>query len=205
MESYTKCIGKTEVLKNINLTLQSPKIYGLQGKNASGKTMLLRAISGLIFPTEGRVIVDQKEIGKEVDFPENMGILIETPEFIHGYSAFENLKALALIDKKATDADIRETLCKLGLDPDSKKKFRQFSLGMKEKLGIAAALMEKPKLILLDEPTNALDEESVKKLSTLLQTYKRQGALIVIASHDKEEMQMLCDEIIQVENGKIKQ
>lgn len=204
VKNYTKLIKKKTILDNVNISFESGKIYGLHGKNGSGKTMLLRAISGLILPTSGEVSIDGKVIGKDIEFPDSVGIIIENMTMLTDYTAFDNLKILAKIKKIATDEDIRSALENVGLNPDDKKKVKAFSLGMKQKLNIAQAIMEKPKLLLLDEPTNALDEESVKDVRKLLLEMKEQGVLIIIASHNKEDLEVLCDDLVEIYEGRIK-
>lgn len=204
VKNYTKLIKKKTILDNVNISFESGKIYGLHGKNGSGKTMLLRAICGLILPTSGEVSIDGKVIGKDIEFPESVGIIIENMTMLTDYTAFDNLKILAKIKKIATDEDIRNALENVGLNPDDKKKVKAFSLGMKQKLNIAQAIMEKPKLLLLDEPTNALDEESVKDVRKLLLEMKEQGVLIIIASHNKEDLEVLCDDLVEIYEGRIK-
>jgi ABC-2 type transport system ATP-binding protein len=203
MEHIVKEIKKNLILDDISLELEAGKIYGLQGKNGSGKTMLIKAMCGLIRPTSGSVWVNEERLGDKRDFPESVGALIENPGFIYGYSAYRNLKVLADMRQKITDEQILATLEGVGLSDVGKKKFRHFSLGMKQKLGIAAAIMEEPELILLDEPGNALDEKSVENLRNILLKHKNRGALIVIASHDAEELSVLADMIFVMENGKI--
>ncbi len=204
VKNYTKLIKKKTILDNVNISFESGKIYGLHGKNGSGKTMLLRAICGLILPTSGEVSIDGKVIGKDIEFPDSVGIIIENMTMLTDYTAFDNLKILAKIKKIATDEDIRSALENVGLNPDDKKKVKAFSLGMKQKLNIAQAIMEKPKLLLLDEPTNALDEESVKDVRKLLLEMKEQGVLIIIASHNKEDLEVLCDDLVEIYEGRIK-
>jgi ABC-2 type transport system ATP-binding protein len=204
IENYYKKIGKETVLHDITLNMEKGKIYGFKGKNASGKTMLMRAICGLIKGTSGRVMIDGEEIGKDRSFPKSVGALIENPGFIANYSGIDNLKVLANIKGIINEPHIKEVLTEVGLDADNKKKFKKYSLGMKQKLGIAAAIMENPELIILDEPTNALDEASVINLRNILQKHKKRGALIIVSSHDSEELQMLADEIFVIESGTIK-
>ena len=158
LEDYCKSFKSAEVLKNINLTLESGKVIGLKGKNGSGKTMLMRAISGLILPTSGKVYINDKELGRHISFPPSIGILIENPSFISNYTGFKNLKILASIQNRISDDEIRDAIRKVGLDPDDKRTFKKYSLGMKQRLGIAAAIMERPDIVILDEPINALDE-----------------------------------------------
>lgn len=204
IEELIKIIGNETVLDHITLSMDVGKIYGLWGKNGSGKTMLIRAICGLIRPSSGKVIIDSEVLGEKQDFPQSVGALIENPGFIDKYTGYQNLKILAEIKKEIGKEEIEAVLEKVGLQEQKHKKYKKYSLGMKQKLGIAAALMEKPRLILLDEPTNALDEASVKMLHNLLLEYKQEGALIILASHDREELEQLSDIIYEVENGRIK-
>jgi ABC-2 type transport system ATP-binding protein len=204
VRNLTKRISGNLILDNINIKMTGGKIYGLKGKNGSGKTMLMRAICGLILPTEGEVIIDGQVLGKDISFPNSLGALIESPGFISNYSGFKNLKILSEIQGKIDDNKINEVLTMVGLDPKEKKKFKKYSLGMKQKLGIAAATMEEPEIIILDEPTNALDESSVISLRKTLQKYRDAGALIIISCHDSEELEFLSDEIFFMENGRLK-
>ena len=162
------------------------KIYGLKGKNGSGKTMLMRVISGLITPTEGEVLIDGKKLGKDMSFPESIGLLIENPAFLPTYSGFDNLKTIASIKGVITDEEIKDVIKRVGLDPDDKKKYKKYSLGMKQKLGIACAIMEKPDIVILDEPVNAVEEDGIKVISEVLDELKKEGKIIILASHDKE-------------------
>ncbi len=203
IKDYTKTIRKKTILENINLSFESGRIYGLHGRNGSGKTMLLRAICGLILPTEGSVSIDGKIIGKDIEFPNSVGIIIESMSMLPEYSGYDNLKMLAKIKKIATDNDIRTAMNAVGLDPENKKRVGTYSLGMKQKLNIAQAIMEKPELYLLDEPTNALDEGTVSDIRDLLLQLKKDGALIIIASHNKEDLSVLCDEVIKINEGQI--
>lgn len=202
-EQLSKEIKKQPILQNIDLSLQKGRIYGFRGKNGSGKTMLFRALCGLILPTEGSVEVAGEKLGKDVSFPPSVGVLIEYPGFLNSYTGFKNLKILAGLTNKIDDERIRESIRLVGLDPDDKRKYRKYSLGMKQRLGIAQAIMEEPELIILDEPTNALDSEGVEEFKKLLLSLKRKDKCILIASHDKEELDYLSDEIFVMENGKI--
>lgn len=201
LEDYCKSFKSAEVLKNINLTLESGKVIGLKGKNGSGKTMLMRAISGLILPTSGKVYINDKELGRHISFPPSIGILIENPSFISNYTGFKNLKILASIQNRISDDEIRDAIRKVGLDPDDKRTFKKYSLGMKQRLGIAAAIMERPDIVILDEPINALDEAGLIK--GLLDELKANGSLIIIACHDTEELNYLSDEIYEIYDGEI--
>ena len=197
---YHKKIQGHDVLTNINLTLNTGHIYSFVGRNGSGKTMLLRAISGLILPTTGEVYVDNDRLGKEISFPNDTGIFIDEPRYLGYLTGFENLQMLAAIRKKISDEEIKEWMDKLLL-PVNKLKFRKYSAGMKQKVGIIQALMEEPKLLILDEPFNTLDEESVLILKEILIKLKQQGTLIIITSHNKEDHEQLSDQIFEIKNG----
>ena len=203
LEDYCKSFKSAEVLKNINLTLESGKVIGLKGKNGSGKTMLMRAISGLILPTSGKVYINDKELGRHISFPPSIGILIENPSFISNYTGFKNLKILASIQNRISDDEIRDAIRKVGLDPDDKRTFKKYSLGMKQRLGIAADIMERPDIVILDEPINALDEAGAGLIKGLLDELKANGSLIIIACHDTEELNYLSDEIYEIYDGEI--
>ena len=203
LEDYCKSFKSAEVLKNINLTLESGKVIGLKGKNGSGKTMLMRAISGLILPTSGKVYINDKELGRHISFPPSIGILIENPSFISNYTGFKNLKILASIQNRISDDEIRDAIRKVGLAPDDKRTFKKYSLGMKQRLGIAAAIMERPDIVILDEPINALDEAGAGLIKGLLDELKANGSLIIIACHDTEELNYLSDEIYEIYDGEI--
>lgn len=203
VQNYTKKIKNNVVLDNVSVELQSGFVYGLKGVNGSGKTMLMRAICGLIYPTSGKVIIDDKVVGKDISFPESVGILIENPAFLKNYTGFGNLKLLAEIQNKIDDSTIRQVLDKVGLDPDDKRVYRKYSLGMKQKLGIAAAVMESPEIIILDEPLNALDVEGVNRVKEIIAEQKEKGALIIVACHNSNELMEISDYIISIENGSI--
>ena len=203
LEHYTKNFKKVTVLDDINLTLESGKVIGLKGKNGSGKTMLMRAISGLILPTSGKVFINDKELGKQISFPPSIGLLIENPSFIANYTGFKNLKILASIQNKISDEEIREAIRKVGLKPDVPRTFKKYSLGMKQRLGIAAAIMEKPDIVILDEPINALDEAGAGLIKGILDELKANGSLIIIACHDTEELNYLSDEVYEIYEGQL--
>lgn len=203
IENLAKTIKGSIVLDGVNLSLERGRVYGLRGKNGSGKTMLMRAISGLIRPTAGTVTIDGKVIGKDLSFPPSIGILLENPAFIPKYSGFKNLGVLAEIQKRIDDEVICQVLEKVGLDPADKRPYRKYSLGMKQRLGVACAVMENPDLILLDEPINALDPVGVEMVKDLIKEHKERGALIVVACHDAEELDFLSDEIYSMAEGKI--
>ncbi len=200
---YTKVIKGVTVLDDVNLAFEPGTCYGLRGKNGSGKTMLLRAIAGLLFPTSGGVFVNGKKLGKDIDFPASVGLLIETPSFLPRYTGFKNLQLLAGLRGIASDDDIAEALRRVGLDPGDKRVFRKYSLGMQQRLGIACAIMEHPDLILLDEPINALDPSGVACVETIVGEEKERGAIVVVACHDAEELDLLADEIFVMAEGRL--
>lgn len=203
VKNASKTIKGKVVLSNINLTMQSGMVYGLQGPNGSGKTMLMRLISGLIRPTSGVVEIDGKILGKNVDFPESLGLLIESPVFLPNHTGKKNLELLAqikgLIDRKEIDNAIR----RLELAPDDKRVFHKYSLGMKQRLGIAAAIMEHPDLLILDEPTNALDERGVDLVRKVIWEERDRGALVILACHDSALLEGVADELYRIDEGKI--
>lgn len=203
IKDYTKKIRKVTVLNQVNLVLTGGKIYGFRGKNGCGKTMLMRAITGLIRPTSGYVAIDGKRIGLDIDFPQSIGALIENPSFINEYSALDNLKLLAKLSGEISDNELICVLEKVGLDPADAKPYGMFSLGMKQKLGIAAAVIGNPKLIVLDEPINALDEHTVGKIKKLLMELRSEDRIIIVACHDREELDYLSDVIIHIQDGRI--
>ena len=203
IKNICKTIGSAEILKHINLEMERGKIYGLRGKNGSGKTMLMRTICGLILPTEGEIVIDGETLGKDISFPRSIGTLIENPGFIADYSGMKNLEVLASIQNHVKKDEIAACMEELGLDPNDKKKFKKYSLGMKQKLGIIAAVMENPDIIVLDEPLNALDEKTVNTVKEILLRHKARGALIIISCHDREELEFLSDEIFCIEAGEI--
>lgn len=202
IEHVSKKIKDALVLDDVCMTLESGNIYGFQGVNGSGKTMLMRAVSGLMYPTSGTIRIDGKVLGKNMAFPEKIGMLIENSAFIDSYTGYDNLKMLASINKG--EVDISRALETVGLNPHDKRKYRKYSLGMKQRLGIACAIMEEPKLILLDEPFNALDKEGQEKLSEIIRDMRDKGSLILLSSHDKDELENLSDVIYLVDSGRFK-
>ena len=200
----SKVIRKHTVLDRVSFSMHSGKIYGIQGINGSGKTMLMRVLIGLIHPSSGKVLIDGKELGKELEFPKSIGFLLENPTFLDRYSGYQNLKMLASVKKIISDEEINKVLCLVGLDEEAaKKKYRKYSLGMKQRLGIAAALMEKPDIVILDEPTNALDTSGVELVKEIVRGEKKRGALVIISCHDLAVLEELSDEIIKLESGKV--
>lgn len=191
------------ILNNINISMDKGKVYGFVGRNASGKTVFFKLLCGFLSPTEGKICIDGREIGKDIDFPEDCGVIIENPGFIDNISGMKNLKILADINKKIDENKIRDTIKLVGLDPDDRRSVKNYSLGMKQKLAIAQAIMEDPKILVLDEPMNSLDEESVQIIRDIIIDMKNKGVTVLISSHIKEDIEVLCDEVFKVSNGKI--
>lgn len=203
LENVSKEIKGRTVLEDISITFQDKKVYGLKGINGSGKTMLMRVISGLIYPTKGNVFIDGKRLGKEMSFPEQMGLLIENPAFLNSYTGLKNLMLLASLNETVKASDIKESLNRVGLDPDDKRKYKKYSLGMKQRLGIAAAIMENPKILILDEPINALDTAGINLFTEIMQEEKKKGTLVILSCHDEMKLREYADVILTMENGKI--
>ena len=203
INNYTKKIKKRTVLDNINLTFDKGKIYGLVGKNGCGKTMLLRGICGFITASQGEIIINNIKVGNG-KFAPSFGTVIENTELYNNLTAFENLSLLSSFSKNRVDNEvINYWIKRFGLEPTSKKKYGEFSLGMRQRLSLAQAFMEQPELIVLDEPTNALDEKGIKEFHEIALEAKNDGATIIISSHSKEDIDILCDKIFCMENGKI--
>ena len=201
VENLKLKIKKTEILKNINISFDSGKIHGLIGRNGSGKTMLMKCICGFIKPTSGEIHVNDKKVGKDCDFPDNLGIIIETPGFIPYYSGYKNLKLLADLNKKIDSDKIKETMQKVGLDPNLRRHVKKYSLGMRQRLGLAQAIMENPDILILDEPMNGLDKEGVADMRKYLLELKENGKTILIASHSSEDIEILCDTVCEMDKG----
>lgn len=194
-------IKKTEILKKVSVSFEQGKIHGLIGRNGSGKTMLMKCICGFIRPTSGTICVNGREVGKACDFPENIGIIIETPGFIPYYSGFKNLKLIADLNKKADTEQIKRAMSQVGLDPTLKRHVVKYSLGMRQRLGLAQAIMENPDILILDEPMNGLDKEGVEDMRKYLLDFKTQGKTILIASHSSEDIEVLCDTVHEMDKG----
>ncbi len=201
VENVTKRFGNTVVLDHINMEFERGKIHGLIGRNGSGKTMLLKCICGFLPVTEGSIFVNGKIIGKEIDVPDSIGAIIETPGFLYNYSGYHNLKFLAAIKKEIHKEQIRETIRRVGLDPDSKKHVGKYSLGMRQRLGIAQAIMENPDLLILDEPMNGLDKHGVEEMRILFKSLAAEGKTIIMANHSAEDIAVLCDTVSEMDAG----
>lgn len=203
LNNISKKIKGAVILDHITMQFQSGKVYGLQGKNGSGKTMLMRAICGLITLTEGEININGKILHKDISFPKSIGALLENPSFLNGYTGLENLKLLADIQGGIEESELKECLTKVGLDSEDSRVYRKYSLGMKQKLGIAAAIMGNPEIVILDEPINAIDENGVEAVRKIFNELKMRGSIIIVACHDREELKILSDEIIKISEGKI--
>lgn len=198
VHNISKKFKNKTIFENLDLTLEGGKIYGVVGYNGSGKTVLLKCLCGLESVSSGRIEVDGQVLGRDLQFPPSLGIILETPGFLEGYSGFDNLKQLALIKGLIDDDTIRHHLALVGLDPESRQKVKHYSLGMKQKLALAQAFMESPEIILLDEPMNGLDKQSVNRIRQLLLDYRAEGRLILIASHLEQDIELLSDQVIHL-------
>lgn len=203
IENATKKFGTQTVLNNVSLTLEDGKIYGFVGQNGCGKTVLFKSICGFIYLDRGTITVDGKVIGKDIDIIKDAGIIIESPGFLPNYSAFKNLKFLTMIKDNIGDEQIKSTLISVGLDPESKKVVGKFSLGMRQRLGIAQAIMENPHILILDEPMNGLDKRGVEVIRKILMDLKKKGKLILLASHNPLDIDILCDCVYELDAGTI--
>ena len=201
VQNVNKSFGEEHVLKDVSHSFETGKIHGIVGNNGSGKTVLMKCICGFMRPTEGKVLVNGKVIHKDMDFLPSAGIIIEEPGFFPNYSGFQNLKILAGIQNRITDDKIRQTMELVGLDSTMKKPVGKYSLGMRQRLGIAQAMMEDPEILILDEPTNGLDEDGVEWFRQFILEQKEKGKLILLASHSREDIEMLSDEVYCMEKG----
>ena len=196
-------IRNAKILNNISTEFETGKIHGLIGRNGSCKTMLMKCICGFVRPTSGTITVNGKRIGKDCDFPESVGIIIETPGFIPYYSGYKNLKLLADLNKKISGEQVKAAMEKVGLEPNLKRHVKKYSLGMRQRLGLAQAIMENPDLLILDEPMNGLDKEGVADMRNYLLELKKQGKTILLASHSAEDIAVLCDTVCEMDKGRL--
>lgn len=207
VKNLCKTINKNMVLDNINLHMVSGQVYGFQGINGSGKTMLMRALIGLIHPTSGTILIDQKELGKDMDFPKSIGFLLENPAFLDMYSGPDNLRLLAGVDNNISadmiNKEIDSLIEEVGLKSARNKKYKKYSLGMKQRLGIAAAVLGNPDIVVLDEPTNALDDDGKDMVKRIVKMQKERGALVIISCHEMQTLEELSDEIVRLKEGRI--
>ena len=201
VDRVTKRFGEEMVLKETTMTMKRGKVYGIVGNNGSGKTVLMKCICGFLPVTSGSICVGQKYIGRDTDFPESLGLIIETPGFLTEYTGRKNLEILADLKRKGSGKGIRECLQKVGLDPDLKKPVSKYSLGMRQRLGIAQAIMENPEFLILDEPFNGLDKKGTADIRAILLELKKQGKTILLASHNSMDIDILCDEVYEMDAG----
>lgn len=201
LENVSKDFGKDRVLKSVTRDFERGKIHGVVGNNGSGKTVMFKCICGFLQPTEGKIWVDGKRIGVDVDFPPDIGIIIETPGFLPQYTGVKNLEILASLKNKISIEQIADTIRRVGLDPTMKKPVGKYSLGMRQRLGIAQAIMEQPSLMILDEPMNGLDKHAVRDMRELFKSLKNDGRTILIASHNVADIEELCDTVCEMDGG----
>ncbi|MBD5561039.1 MAG: ATP-binding cassette domain-containing protein [Clostridia bacterium] len=201
VQHVCKDFGEEHVLCDVHHDFAAGQIHGIVGNNGSGKTVLFKCICGLLVPTSGRILVDYEQIGADVDFPEDVGLIIETPGFLPSLTGFRNLQLLAKLRRRVGDTEIRSTLRRVGLDPDLSKHVSKYSLGMRQRLGIAQAIMEAPSLLVLDEPFNGLDRAGVREMHRLIMGMRDEGATILMASHNAADIEELCDTVCSMDAG----
>ena len=201
VRNVCKDFGQVRVLKSVSRDFEAGKIHGIVGNNGSGKTVLMKCICGFLLPTEGMVLVNGKRVGKDVDFPSDLGIIIETPGFLPNITGVKNLEILASLNKKIGLADIADSIRRVGLDPQSKTPVGKYSLGMRQRLGITQAIMENPSLLILDEPMNGLDKHGVAEMRKLIKGLKNEGKTILLASHNQGDIDELCDTVCEMDAG----
>lgn len=200
IRNLTKTVKGHDILKDINLEISQPNVYGVIGRNGSGKSVLFKTIAGLLSPTKGEVRVFGEDIGKG-SFPQQFGALLDTPGFLPQYSSFKNLKLISSIKNQINDERLIEVICLVGLDPKDRRPVRKYSMGMRQRLGIAQAIMEKPKLLILDEPMNGLDESGVNDMRNMILKFKNKGLTVLLSSHNYEDISMLCESVYRIDNG----
>lgn len=203
VENVVRKFKENNALNGVSINFEKGKIHGIIGRNGSGKTVLFKCICGFMPMTSGKITVSSKVIGKDADIPDNVGLIIETPGFLPNYSGFKNLKLLACIKRKIDDKKIMETMERVGLDPKSKKHVNKYSLGMRQRLGIAQAIMEDPDILVLDEPMNGLDNEGVEEMRELFLNLRNEGKTILLASHNKGDIEYLCDTVREMDHGNV--
>ncbi len=203
VENALKIYGTQTVLNHVSLDIMPGEICGIVGRNGSGKTVLFKSICGFTPLTDGQIKVQGKIIGKDVDMPDKVGAIIENPGFLNNYSAYKNLKFLAMVHNRIGKEQIKEALEIVGLDPDSKKKVGKYSLGMRQRLGLAQAIMENPDILILDEPMNGLDNNGVEEMRKMLMRQRDEGKTILLASHNSQDISILCDVVYEMDHGNI--
>ena len=201
VEHVYKDFNGEPVLTDIDHAFEAGKIHGIVGNNGSGKTVLFKCMCGFMFPSKGKIWIDYEQVGVDMDFPDDMGIIIETPGFLPDLSGFKNLQMLASLKRKIGVGEIRQTMRRVGLDPDMKKHVGKYSLGMRQRLGIAQAIMEDPAYLILDEPFNGLDKSGVKDMRELIKGLRSKGKTILLASHNANDIDELCDTVCEMDSG----
>lgn len=201
VQNLSKSFGQERVLNSVSRDFEKGKIHGIVGNNGSGKTVLMKCICGFLIPTEGTIIVNGKRVGRDVDFPPDLGVIIETPGFLPGVTGVKNLEILASLNKKIGLSEIADAIRRVGLDPFMKKPVGKYSLGMRQRLGIAQAIMENPSLLILDEPLNGLDKHGVAEMRKLIKGMKNEGKTILLASHNQGDIDELCDTVCEMDAG----
>ncbi|MDD5017051.1 MAG: ATP-binding cassette domain-containing protein [Eubacteriales bacterium] len=201
VQNVTKRFGEETVLTDVSREFEEGKIHGIVGNNGSGKTVLMKCICGFLLPTKGKIFVNYKQVGKDCDFPEDIGIIIETPGFLPGVSGMKNLQILASLKRKISSDIIWQTIERVGLDPSMKKPVGKYSMGMRQRLGIAQAIMEDPSILILDEPLNGLDKSGVADMRELIKGLRGQGKTIILASHNQVDIDELCDTVCEMDAG----
>ncbi len=201
VQSVSKSFGEAEVLHEVSHDFERGKIHGIVGNNGSGKTVLMKCICGFLLPTKGRILVYGRQVGRDMDFPEDAGIIIETPGFLPNLTGMKNLELLASLRRRIEKGAIRQAIARVGLDPDMKKPVGKYSLGMRQRLGIAQAIMENPSLLILDEPLNGLDKLAVVQMRSLIRELRKQGKTILLASHNQQDIEELCDTVCEMDAG----
>lgn len=205
VKNVVKKWGNNTVLKSVDLEVNRSEIVGIIGHNGSGKTVLMKCICGFITPDSGEITVSGKRVGKDIDIPKNIGLIIETPGFLPNFSGFSNLWQLARIRGKISKDDVRAVIKKVGLNPNEKKHVGKYSLGMRQRLGIAQAIMEAPDILILDEPMNGLDKNGVEDMRELLLQLKDEGKAMIVASHNSVDIDVLCDRVFEIDKGVLSQ
>lgn len=203
LENLTKKFGSETVLHGVSRDFEEGLIHGIVGNNGSGKTVMMKCICGFLSPNDGRVLVRDREVGRDMDFPDDIGIIIETPGFLPNLSGYKNLALLAGLKKKAGPQEIRDSIIAVGLDPDNKKPVGKYSLGMRQRLGIAQAIMEDPSILILDEPLNGLDKHGVAEMRKLIKGLRGRGKTILLASHNQADIEELCDTVCEMDAGRM--
>ena len=201
VQNVSKTFGDTTVLRDVSREFEEGRVHGIVGNNGSGKTVLMKCICGFLPPSKGRILVRGRQVGRDMDFPDDTGIIIETPGFLPGLTGVKNLELLASLRRRVDRAGIRDTIRRVGLDPDSKKPVGKYSLGMRQRLGIAQAIMENPSILILDEPFNGLDKTGVADMRSVIKGLREQGKTIILASHNQMDIDELCDTVCEMDAG----